>query len=516
MESLGQRYAHKVKSVDDLTQTLGRFPRSQKVVMCHGTFDVVHPGHLRHLLYAKSKGAILVASLTADVHIQKGEMRPHVPQDLRAANLAAYEFVDYVVIDENSTPLENLRRLKPDVFVKGFEYTSGEMNPKTREEHEVVTSYGGEMIFSPGDFVLSSTKLIAMKPPNLRHEKLLSLMERNKITFSDLKAAIAKVQGTRVSVLGDTIIDSYTRCSMIGGQTKTPTISVLFERVDHFVGGAGIVAKHLVAAGAHVTLHTLLGSDELGDFARRDLETARVNVHAITDSSRPTTDKNAIVVDAYRLVKVDRLDNRPIGEDLIGHFSDAIAKVPADIQVFSDFRHGIFHRGSIPRFSQAIPTGRFRVADSQVASRWGNICDFQSFDLITPNEREARFSLGDQDSNVRSLASKLYEASLCKVLMLKLGERGMMTYTKPSPTDLSGWFHLDAFTEQPVDRVGAGDALLAYSTLVLKVTGSAVTAAILGSLAAACECEHDGNIPIRAEEVLARIDRVEKEVNFTA
>jgi sugar/nucleoside kinase (ribokinase family) len=64
--------------------------------------------------------------------------------------------------------------------------------------------------------------------------------------------------------------------------------------------------------------------------------------------------------------------------------------------------------------------------------------------------------------------------------------------------------------------VGAGDALLAYSTLVLKVTGSAVMAAILGSLAAACECEHDGNIPIRAEEVLARIDRVEKEVNFTA
>ena len=47
-------------------------PRKQKVIMCHGVFDVVHPGHVRHLLYAKSKADILVASLTADAHITKG------------------------------------------------------------------------------------------------------------------------------------------------------------------------------------------------------------------------------------------------------------------------------------------------------------------------------------------------------------------------------------------------------------------------------------------------------------
>ena len=69
--------------------------------MCHGVFDVVHPGHVRHLLYAKSKADILVASLTADQHITKGVHRPHVPQDLRAVNLAAFEMVDYVVIDRN-------------------------------------------------------------------------------------------------------------------------------------------------------------------------------------------------------------------------------------------------------------------------------------------------------------------------------------------------------------------------------------------------------------------------------
>lgn len=515
MESLPERYAHKIRSIAQLENELGRFPRTRKVVMCHGTFDVVHPGHLRHLLYAKTKGEVLVASITADMHIEKGEMRPHVPQDLRAANLAAYELVDFVVIDQNATPLENLHRLQPDVFVKGYEYTTGPMNPKTQGEHEVVASYGGTMIFSPGDYVLSSTKLISLAPPDLRHEKLITLMERHKIDFADLRKTIHSLSNVSVNVLGDTIIDSYTRCSMIGGQTKTPTISVLFERLDHYVGGAGIVAKHLRAAGATVVFQTLLGDDELGVFARRDLEESGVIVDAQVDRTRPTTDKNAIVVDTYRLLKVDRLDNRPIGEEFVKAFSDGCSQHQADVQVFSDFRHGIFHRGSIPRFIQSLPSNVFRVADSQVASRWGNITEFQGFDLITPNEREARFSLGDQDSNVRSLASNLYESAKCGVLMLKLGDRGLMTYTKPSPTDLSGWFHIDALTSEVVDRVGAGDALLAYASLTLKVTGSPVQAAILGSIAAARECELDGNVPVTSSDLLSRVDRLEREVNYS-
>ena len=66
--------------------------------MCHGTFDLVHPGHIRHLIYAKSKADILVTSLTTDQHIGKANFRPFVPETLRAMNLAALEIVDYVAI----------------------------------------------------------------------------------------------------------------------------------------------------------------------------------------------------------------------------------------------------------------------------------------------------------------------------------------------------------------------------------------------------------------------------------
>ena len=514
--SIRERFSHKIKSIDEVRAVVGVYPREKSVVMCHGTFDVVHPGHLRHLLYAKSKADVLVVSVTADVHVSKGELRPHVPQDLRAASLAAYEFVDFVVIDGNATPIENLRTLQPDFFVKGFDYSAGVVNPKTDEERETVTAYGGQMIFSPGDFVLSSTRLIRSAPPDIRYERLLSVMDRAKITFDDLRRTLASVTGISVCVLGDTIIDSYTRCSMIGGQTKTPTVSVLFESLEHFVGGAGVVAKHLAAAGAQVDFLTLLGDDELGRFAIKDLEAAGVAIRPIIDKSRPTTDKNAILVDQYRLLKVDTLDNRPMDGTIRSRFSELLGESTADVVVFSDFRHGIFNRASIPELTKSIPPQAFKVADSQVASRWGNITEFVGFDLITPNEREARFSLGDQDSNLRSLASTLYAEAQCKVLILKLGERGSMTYKSQSPTDLAGWFQLDSFTTSAIDPVGAGDALLAYASLALKVSGSPEQAAILGSIAAACECEVDGNVPVSHAEVAARIDVIERVATFAS
>src|SRR5438309_544443 len=97
-------YRRKVKTRDELRAAIGPRPRAKTVIMCHGTFDLVHPGHIRHLMYAKDKADLLIASLTSDSHIDKANFRPFVPQNLRAMNLAALEIVDYVVVDDNPTP----------------------------------------------------------------------------------------------------------------------------------------------------------------------------------------------------------------------------------------------------------------------------------------------------------------------------------------------------------------------------------------------------------------------------
>jgi rfaE bifunctional protein kinase chain/domain len=498
MLELLDRYRHKIKSAEELRAIIGPRPRQKRVIMCHGVFDVVHPGHVRHLLYAKSKADLLIASITADHHITKGTHRPHVPQDLRAVNLAAFEVVDYVIIDKNAKPIENIRLIEPDYFAKGFEYTASGMPAKTAEEADVLEAYGGEIIFTPGDIVYSSSNLIDLAPPAIKLEKLRQTLDA--------------MAGHRVHVVGDTIVDSYTHCAMVGGQTKTPTMSVLFERKVDYIGGAAIVAKHLAAAGGRVTFSTVLGDDNYRDFVLDDLKEAGIEVRAVIDRSRPTVNKNAIVVGGYRLLKVDTLDNRSVSDQILDEITQAIRNVPTDAVVFSDFRHGLFNRRTIPEMVQALPEGCFRVADSQVASRWGNITDFQGFDLITPNEREARFALGDQDSGIRPLASNLYDASRCKLLILKLGERGVLACCNADHESLDSFFVIDSFVDRLVDAVGAGDALLAYATLAMLAVRDAGIATILGTMAAAVECECDGNIPVTADDLRSKIDTIERQM----
>lgn len=506
----------KIKSLDELAALIGERPRQRKVIMCHGTFDVVHPGHVRHLLFAKSKADILIASLTCDMHVTKANLRPYVPEGLRAFNLSVFEMVDYVIIDRNATPIEALQRLKPDYFAKGYEYVAGHIPPKTREEMDTLETYGGEMIFTPGDVVYSSSRIIEAIPPNISTEKLMLLMHQEGIGLEDLRATIAQFRGLKVHVVGDTIVDSFTRCTMIGGMTKTPTISVRYEEKTDCVGGAGIVAKHFQAAGAEVRFSTVMGEDALAQFALDDLEACGVETLVIKDATRPTTNKNAFVVEDYRLLKVDTLDNRPISAKTVKRLCQQLQETPADIVVFSDFRHGIYNKHTISDLIQAIPEQAFRAADSQVASRWGNITEFKGFDLITPNEREARFALGDQDSVVRPLASELFARAQCKTLILKLGERGILTYRTRPADDPRTIISVDSFADQVVDPVGAGDALLAYASLAMVASkGKEAIASILGSIAAGLECEYDGNHAVTPAAVEARIGKVACHVHFT-
>ena len=110
--------------------------KKKKIIMCHGVFDVVHPGHVRHLIYAKSKADILIVSITADKFIDKGIYRPHVPQDIRAFNLSAFEVVDFVIIDNNPEPIKNILKIKPNYFAKGFEYDSKKLTLKQRKNQK--------------------------------------------------------------------------------------------------------------------------------------------------------------------------------------------------------------------------------------------------------------------------------------------------------------------------------------------------------------------------------------------
>jgi rfaE bifunctional protein kinase chain/domain len=421
--------------------------------------------------------------------------------------------VDYVIVDPNPTPVEQMKVIQPDFFAKGYEYSANGIPPRTQEEMDALASYGGEMVFTPGDIVYSSSAIIESAPPNIGIEKLLALMDSEGIGFDDLRRTLHSLTGLKVHVVGDTIVDTYSYCSLLGATAKSPTFSVKHDFSEQYAGGAAVVAKHMKTAGADVTFTTVLGNDELHKFVIEDLEKAGVKVVAHIDSTRPTTHKERFLTEGYKMLQVDRVDNRGVGPRVMGELKRSIGQTPSDLEVFSDFRHGIFNRQTIRTLQAAIPPGAIKAADSQVSNRWGNILDFTGFDLITPNEREARFALGDQDSVVRPLALELFRLAECRYLILKLGERGLISYRSPGPEPRE-FFNVDPFVDHLEDPIGAGDALLSYSSMAVAKTNDIVIASILGALGAAVVCERQGNTPVTPHEVDEKIAALERRAAF--
>ena len=203
----------------------------------------------------------------------------------------------------------------------------------------------------------------------------------------------------------------------------------------------------------YVQLTTLIGNDKKGKFAKKELIKKRVNLNSINEYLRPTTNKNSYMVDNHKLLKVDEVVNSTILDKTIDFIAEKINKERNKLIVFSDFRHGFFNKFTAKKFVDSIDKSCFKVADSQVASRWGNILDFKGFDLISCTEKEARYSLFEQDLPIRTLADELLKKSKTKNLILKLGYKGLISLNKKR----KDYIVLDPFVTKLVDSNGAGE-----------------------------------------------------------
>ena len=237
----------------------------------------------------------------------------------------------------------------------------------------------------------------------------------------------------------------------------------------------------------------------------------KINLNLHVESNKPTTVKERFWCEGYKMIQIDTVDNSLISENLQNNIRNQLSKDKNQAIIFSDFRHGIFNKLTIDKFQKCLPKKILKIADSQVSNRWGNILDFKKFDIITPNEKEARFALADQDSGVRPLGTNLFKRSGTKFLILKLSERGLILFRR-NAYNPRNFISLDSFVEELKDGVGSGDALLAALVASFVVSKNIVISTIIGNIAAAACCENFGNQPNSINDLQKVLDRIKKQL----
>ena len=129
----------------------------KKIIFSNGCFDLLHKGHIDLLAKARSLGDVLIVGLNSDVSVKalKGDKRPIQNQKVRFNNLLKLNSVDLIIIFEEETPLKLIKKIQPNIIVKGQDY-----KVKHVVGYNTIKSWGGEVVLVPLTKGYSTTSII--------------------------------------------------------------------------------------------------------------------------------------------------------------------------------------------------------------------------------------------------------------------------------------------------------------------------------------------------------------------
>jgi len=470
-----------------------------KKVFVSGNFNVLHPGHLRLLRFAKDCGDDLIVGVISDRIANTAAL---VPEALRLEGILSLHWVDeaFIITDSIET---TIARIQPDIVVKGHEHED-----RFNSEQEIIDQYDGQLLFSAGEMAFSSLDLIRREFLNADSQTIQvphDFMQRHHITAERLACLIQSFQTINTCVFGDLIVDEYITCQPLGMSQEDPTIVVTPVDRTRFVGGAGIVAAHAAGLGATASLVSVTGNDATRTFARERLVNMQVHADLLRDDSRPTTLKQRFRSKGKCLLRVSHLHQSPVSSKLQTRMKSKLKQAleHCDLLIFSDFNYGCLPQDLVEWVIHlAKSQGVMMVADSQSSSQIGDISRFKDMRLITPTEVEARISTRNHEDGLTVLTDTLCRQAQANNVFLKLGGEGMLIHAEIQAQSEWQTDRLPALNNAPRDEAGAGDSLLTASALTLAAGGNIWEAACLGSLAAAIQISRVGNTPIQSSELL--------------
>ncbi|MBF0368855.1 MAG: adenylyltransferase/cytidyltransferase family protein [Magnetococcales bacterium] len=476
--------------------------QGKQVVLCHGAFDLLHPGHIRHLARARKEGDILLVTLTGDRFINKGPSRPVFQESLRAESIAALASVDHVAIHHDATAVSAIQGIKPHVYVKGSDYQDPEQDitGNIMLEKNAVEAVGGRIFFTD-EIQFSSSSLI-----NEHFDVFSPLARRYLAGFRqkhDATSIIEQVQrlsSLKVLVVGEAIVDEYCWATPMGQTGKSGHIlSAKFDSIEQFAGGALAIANHLAGFAGEVTLLTGLGRGGRHEpFIRSKLD-PKIITHFHYFEDAPTLVKRRFV-DPFmnKLFEVYYYDEDPMTPEVESPIRQWIRAHAAeyDLVLVPDYGNGFI---SVDMARDLSETARFLAVNTQINS--GNrgyhvITRYPRVDFTALNEPEVRLAAHNRQDSVEKVGAALAARVGAKNLAVTLGMDGALFLEQESERI----HHVPALSTKVVDRIGAGDAFLCLAGLALAGGLEPEVAAFLGSSAAALDvqivCNREPVLPV--------------------
>ena len=455
----------KIKTLKELALVLAKARKAGKTVaLCHGVFDLLHPGHVAHFREARAMADILVVTLTPDRLVNKGPGRPVFNQQLRLDTLAAIQYIDYAAVNEWPTAVRTIRLLRPDFYVKGADYADqgADVTGKISEEEAAVRAVGGRLVLT-GGFRSSSSFLINRffsSYPEATQEYLYRM--RRKHSSDEIIGRLKGLSDLKVLVVGEAILDEYFYCIPLGKTPKDTIVATKFSTAERFAGGAVATANNLAGLCRRVTLLTAVGPDKEEEKFLRGRLRPNVRMETLRTNDRPTVRKRRFIEPSFmtKMFEVQYLDDAPIGERDEAAFGAKLEALLArhDFIVVNDFGHGLL----TPRLRRALSRSKkFLALNTQSNSAnhgFNAVTNYDRADYVAIDEPELRLAARSRYGELKAEAAKLRKALKARTFLVSRGPAGSSVLTG------RGWEETPALATRVVDRTGAGDALFAMTS----------------------------------------------------
>ncbi len=459
----------KIKTLEEITDIISNLKQQgKKIVQCHGVFDIIHYGHIKHFLAAKKQGDILIITVTPDKFIQKGPDRPFFNQDIRLKHLSYIQCVDYVVLNQWPTAVETIKILKPDIYAKGKEVISNKNIDANKKgvsnlslEKQALESINSKLYLTE-EITFSSSKIINQITSSLTEETKEFLNNfRKNFNAEEILEILDTLKNLNVLIIGDTIIDEYIYSKNLDIAAKDPIIAYQYLNSETFLGGVLNTANHLAGFAGNVELVTCIGEEDY-NYINKNLN-KKINRTIFTQDSKTLTKRRYIEdYSGIKIFEIYNVEEFKISDEneqkILSYLKENLYKF--DLILINDFGHGLLSENLIDSFCKS---NKFLAINCQLnAGNMGYnfITKYKRADFISLNEREIRLPFQNKTKDIQISITKLRNSLNLENINITLGKAGSVYYKGNSH------YPVPSFTKEPIDTLGAGDAVFSLTSLL--------------------------------------------------